>query len=272
MIFIMRFYQSVISVTLILSCLFLASCGDRPESAPGENTEQVRLKVFAGAGLRRAMDELGAAFEEKTGVVVDFDYGGSGMIISRAKEDNDADLFMPGDVWYVDRLHELTGKVQERVTVSYFVPTIIVQAGNPKNVKTLQDFKREDLVAALGNAEACQVGRLCVKIFENAGMDRKSIDAKESLTVNELGVWVKMGDADAAIVWDAIAANIADSTEMIEIPREYNEVSTVVAGLLNTSRHPEQARQFMEFMLSEAGQTILRGKGYRTDTPYGDGE
>jgi len=214
------------------------------------------------------MDELAAAFEQETRISCEFDYGGSGMIISRAKEDDDADLFIPGDVWYVDRLNELTGNIRDRATVAYFVPTIIVQKGNPKQVKGVADLARDDLQVALGNPDACQVGRLSVKILANAGLDQQMIPVKSSLTVNELAVWVKMRDVDAAIVWDAIAANVADSVETVAIPEEINEISVVVAGLMGTSRHPDKARRFLDFMISPTGQSILGSNGYRTESPY----
>ena len=50
--------------------------------------------------------------------------------------------------------------------------------------------------------------------------------AFRSLTVNELGTNVTVGALDAAIVWDAVAANFADKTETIAIPAGWNAIST----------------------------------------------
>jgi molybdate transport system substrate-binding protein len=199
---------------------------------------------------------------------VDVDYAGSGVLITRAKGDPDADLFMPGDVWYVDRLEEVTGNVAERVQVSYLIPTIIVAKGNPKNVASLQDFARGDLKVALGNPQACQVGRLCVQIFANVGLDSASLNAKESFTVNELGLWVQMNDVDAAIVWDAVAQSIRESVEIVEIPKGVNEISTVVCARLRSASHPKEAQRFMQFLVGPEGRRILKEQGYRTELPY----
>lgn len=249
-------------IAIVLMFLVMILCGCAPEK------ESVHLRLYAGAGLRRAVDTLVASFQESTGIVVDVDYAGSGVCITRAKGDPQADLFMPGDVWYVDRLQELTDNIDERVQVSYFVPTIIVAKGNPKQIRSLQDFTREDLKVALGGAKSCQIGRLCLKIFDNAGMDRNALMAKESMTVNELGIWVKMKDVDAGIVWDAIAQNIRDGVDVIEIPEAINEISTVVCGRLKTSSHPQEALQFMQFVTSSQGRQIFKNKGYRTEKPY----
>ena len=248
---------------LIIGCLLMIFSGCKNEKAV-----KTPIKIYAGAGLRPALAELAEEFKKKTGRECEIDYGGSGMIITRAKVDDQADLFIPGDVWYVDRLNELTGNIQQKTTISYFVPTIIVQKGNPKKIKGIADLARKDIKVALGNPKACQVGRLCVKILANAGLDAKIISAKSSLTVNELAVWVIMKDVDAAIVWDAIAANVKEDIDMIEIPKETNEISTVVAGLMKTSQNPEAAKRFLEFITSPEGQKILQGKGYRISEPY----
>lgn len=225
------------------------------------------VKLYAGAGLRRAVERLTSIFKQKTGITVETDYGGSGMIMARARESRNADLFMPGDVWYVDHLQEMNGKVAAKFPVAYFVPVIIVQKGNPKKIKGLQDFLRPDLKVALGRAKACQIGRLCKKIFAKNGIDRAKIPARESLTVNELGVWVKMKAADTSIVWDAIANNISDAVDTLAIPPEQNIISRVVIARLKSSQAPTAANQFIEFISGPAGKKILRELGYRVDKP-----
>lgn len=115
---------------LLITCLLITAWGCRQDVS-----EQAPIKIYAGAGLRPALAELTEQFREQTGLTCEVDYGGSGLILSRAKADDQADLFIPGDVWYVDRLDELTSNVQQKTTISYFVPTIIVQKGNPKQIK-----------------------------------------------------------------------------------------------------------------------------------------
>jgi len=224
------------------------------------------LRLYAGAGLRKAVEALIVEFQKETGIKVEPDYGGSGIIITRAREDRVADLFMPGDVWYVDRLQEKSGLIAEKSQVAYFVPVIITAKGNPYKVKGLKDFIRKDLRIALGRAKACQIGRLSRKIFKKNAIDiNKEKNILESLTVNELGVWVKMANADAAIVWDAIAANIAKDVDIIKIPKSENIISSVVIGRMTSAAYPIAAKKFVEFITGPKGRAILKSKGYRTE-------
>ncbi len=236
----------------------LSGCGKDARKEPP-------VRLYAGAGLRPAVEALSAAFERQTGIAVEADYAGSGVLVTRAMGDPAADLFMPGDAWYVDRLDEKTGNIAEREVVARFVPVLVVAKGNPRGIRGVADLANPDLVVALGNPAACQVGRASAHILEKAGIQASELHPMESMTVNELGNWVQMNHADVAIVWDAIAANLGDAVETIPIPPEINEVSSVVCGLLKTAAHKPQARAFMRFMVSPQGRKILERMGYQTD-------
>lgn len=257
----MRKLADVIALAGVAATLAgLAGCGQK--KAPPRS-----IRLYAGAGLRKAVEQLSVEFEKQTGIRVEPDYAGSGMLITRAQGDSDADLFLPGDVWYVDRLQEKAHLIAEKTSVAYFVPVIIVAKGNPKGIHSLADFFRHDVSVALGKADACQVGRISGEILAKNDLDRGRLTPKESLTVNELGVWVKMKDVDAAIVWDAIAANIADAVEVVEIPPDKNVISRVVVGRMTTSKDVDAAERFVTFMAGPTGREILRRNGYRTDAP-----
>lgn len=248
---------------LAVSMSIVASGCSRDDSADNA------VKLYAGAGLRKGVDELVKAFARQSDVRIDVEYGGSGPMMTRAKIQKDGDLFMPGDVGWVDQLHGDSGIVEDRKFVAYFVPVIIVRKGNPEKILKLEDLFRKGLKIALGN-EFCQVGKASEKILKKNGLDIKDIDPKRlmrSKTVNELGLFVKTKRADAAIVWDAIAINNADALDMIEIPLERNLISRVVVGMLSTGRHKDEARKFVDFISGPTGREILKRYGYRTTEP-----
>ena len=225
------------------------------------------LTLYAGAGLRRAVDAAVEQFRAETGVVVEVDYGGSGMVLAKVKIDRKADLFMPGDVWYVDQAGDL---VESKTAVTYFVPVIVVRKGNPKGIAALADFFRDDVKVGLGRPDGPQIGRIAKDIFARNGLDAAKLDparTMHSATVNELGVWVKTGRIDAAVVWDAIAANLADSTDVVAIPKEKNVISHVVIGLMKSSQDKALARRFIDFLTGQAGREVFRRHHYRVDPP-----
>jgi len=256
----MKKWSLIVLAVVVLVFVVVLSIYPRVRAKPA-------LRLYAGAGLQHVVDKLASAFEAESGFRVEPDYGGSGLILARAREDGQADLFFPGDAWYVDRLQELAGSVAERATVAYFVPTIIVAKGNPKGVNGLADFMRPDLRIGLGKAEANQIGRVSAAILSKTGFDLAKRKPQEALTVNELGVWVKMNAVDAAIVWDAIAANMTNDVHAIAIPNEQAIVSDVVLARLAGSRNPEAAGLFLAFVKGAQGQRILQQNGYRVSVP-----
>lgn len=226
------------------------------------------LRVYLAAGMNPVFDMLREEFKKETGINIDVDSAGSGILVTRAREDKDADLFIPADGWYLDQLDQKTGLVESRAVIAYFVPVIIVQKGNPKKISSLSDFLRDDLILGLGREEACTIGKKSTEILGKNGIDRKKIrNIKESLTVNELAVWVEMKNVDAAITWDALAGNFSKTVDAVQIPKDKNIITEVVVGLMKTSKKKAEARKFIDFIRGEKGRKILGDKGYRTEQP-----
>ncbi len=238
----------------------LAGCGESPQ-----------LTLYCGAGIRPPVAEAVEEFRRREGVTVECDYAGSEVLLSRIKLAERGDLYMPGEVYYVDLARE-QGLVATSKTVCYFVPVILVQKGNPKGIQGLEDLLRPELKVGLGDAEACAIGRQCAMIFEKSGIDAEQIDRHvdfRSMTVNELANSVKVEALDAAIVWDGVAATVADTTDVVPIPLQQNVVSTVAIGMLASSDRPERAARFVEFLTSPRGREIFRKHHYTVDPPPG---
>ncbi|OHB66863.1 MAG: hypothetical protein A2V70_05165 [Planctomycetes bacterium RBG_13_63_9] len=229
--------------------------------------EGTKLLLYCGAGIRPPVAELAAEYGRLHKVTVECDYAGSEVLLSRIKLSCQGDLYMPGDVHYVE-LAEEQELVSSKKNVCYFVPVILVQKGNPKNIRTLEDLTRPELAVGLGDPEACAIGRKCSKIFEKNGIVEEEMDvAFRSLTVNELGNHIKLGMLDAVIVWDAVAALYGDVGEVVRIPPDQNIISTVAVGVLRSSEHPELAGEFVEFITSDRGKEVFAKHDYSTTLP-----
>jgi molybdate transport system substrate-binding protein len=237
------------------------------EAAQGLS-EGKSLRVYAGAGLREPMEEAAKAFHDKTGTTVQMDFDGSGILLSRLRLVRQGDLYIPGDIGYLEDAGDL---VEDKTMVAYFVPVIMVPKGNPDGVESLQDLLKVSPLA-LGNPKACQIGRLSVKLFEKNGIDWETISDPDrtqfqSPTVNLLGVQLQTGQARATVVWDAVAAQFEDEADIVPIPIENNIISKVAVGTLSFSKDKELAGRFVDFLTGPEGQDILRKHSYRVDPP-----
>jgi molybdate transport system substrate-binding protein len=248
-----------------------ASFGFSP--APGAAAQTGgSLHLYCGAGIRPAVAEAIEAFQKETGTTVRTDYAGSGTLLSNIRASKRGDLYMPGEAEYLDRAEKF-GLIASRRDVCFFIPVILVAKGNPKGIKALSDLTRPGLRLGLGNPDACAVGQVSVSLFKKNGIELDAIKKNtkvETLTVNELGIQVKIGQLDAAVVWDATAAYYRDSAEAIPIPPAQNLVSRVPIGILNTATDRALAQRFVGFLAGEPGQAIFTKHHYTTRLPGGE--
>lgn len=229
--------------------------------------EERKLLLHSGGGLRLAVNECVETFSKEHNVEIECNYAGSDVLLSQVQMTRKGDLFMPGDVFYVDKVQP-ADLIVSKHTVCYFIPQILVRKGNPKNIQTLEDLLKPGIKLGLGDPEVCAVGRTSVLIFEKNGMNMEDIKKNlvfSSLTVEELGVQIKVGKVDAVIVWDATAAHYADSGDAIRIPVDRNIISTVAIALLSTSRNKKLAGEFIDFITSQRGKAIFQKHNFSTE-------
>ena len=221
------------------------------------------LLVHAGAGIRPPLDELGKIFEEKTGVKVEYSYKGSGCLLADICFSQRGDLYIPGEVFYVEQARE-RGFIEDSRVVAQMSTVVIVQKGNPKRIGGLRDLTRSGLRVGLGDPEAVAVGRAANQTLVKAGILKgveKNVEMR-ALNVVELGIGVKLRHLDAAFVWDATAHLFTGDVEMVEIPDEWRVDCPIPVAVLNLSSHQREAERFMNFLATEEAQQVFVRHGY----------
>jgi molybdate transport system substrate-binding protein len=254
-------------VLAVIAAATICGCDSKkPQQAASESKE---LLLYCGAGLRPVADELVAVFERQHGVKIVTDYAGSEVLLSKIKLIRKGDLYMPGDKDYVDQAAN-ENMILTRKSVCYFVPVILVQKGNPKNIGGLHDLSRPGLKIGLGDPKACAVGRQTRQILSQNNIAWQDIEKNvlfQSLTVNELGMQIQAQALDAVIVWDAIAWYYADHGTVIRIPAEQNIISTVDIGVLTFTDNRSLAENFVHFAASDQGRAVFARHHYTVEPP-----
>jgi len=265
----MRFLWVAMLPVFLFLVLGAGGCevGGGDGSAAGGGEQE--LLFFCGAGLSEPAEELVKVFGAEYGVKIVTDYAGSEVLLSKMKLGRSGDLYMPGDKYYVE-LAAGEGMIEQRRSVCYFVPTILVQKGNPKGIAGLRDLLKPGVKLGLGDSRACAIGRKSKKIFEKNGIEWSEVEKNlkfQSLTVNDLGVQIEAKSLDAVMVWDAVAKQFAQNGDAVSLPVGENIISTVDIGVLKFSENKELAGQFVDFVGSAKGQAIFEKHNYRTTEP-----
>jgi len=238
---------------LIVCLLVAAGCTSTSSSATGSGqsaavttpaASQGSILVYAGAGLKAPLDEIGPLFTEKTGIAVQYNYGGAGTLVSQMNLTRKGDVFMPGSTTEF-KTAKSQGLVNESKLVAYHIPVIAVQKGNPKNITTLADFARPGLKVALGDANATAIGKASTKMFAalniSAAVEKNVVS--RTPTINELTVIMQTGQADAAVL--TLDQYDAKTMDMITIPLSQNVVLITPIGATTFSQNTDAANQFV---------------------------
>lgn len=219
------------------------------------------MTVLCGGGIRPAMEAVAKAFEAANGCVVKTTYAGSGTLLGQLQAGVTADIYLPGDIAYVDKARE-KGLVQSHVTVAWFVPTIAVQKGNPKAIQGLSDLAREGVAVGLGKTDACAVGGVSTDVLAAADLQNKVKAQFEALTVNRLANQVKIKALDATIIWDATAKQYPDDIDTVQIEDANYHAVPLAVGILKQAKEAELAQAFAAFASGDVGAGCFRDNHY----------
>jgi len=223
------------------------------------------LLAHAGAALRPALDDLGARFEKKTGTKIDYNYKGSACLLPDVCVSQKGDIYIPGELYFMEQAVERDVVKPGYKVVATMTTVLIVQAGNPKKIKGIQDLAKPGIRLGLGDPQAVAIGRAARECLVKARVWEK---AQKSLVmsaqnVTELSNAVKLKQLDAAIVWDATAAMYGPKEMVtIRIPAKYAVCSPVPVAALKFTKNPQQSQAFLDYLASPAATRIFVKHGF----------
>lgn len=221
------------------------------------------LLVYCAAGVKPPVEAIARAYGKEFGVNVQLQYGGSGTLLSNLRIANVGDLFVAGDASYI-RLGREQGMIGEAIPLTHMHPVVIVRASNPKQIHSVSDLLRDDVVVALANPEAASVGKLTQQLLASNGVWTvlKPRVKVFKPTVNDVANDVKLGAVDAGIVWDATARQYPELV-IVETPPFIGVTETVAVGVIRASRQPAAALRFARYLAAcDRGSPIFAQHHY----------
>lgn len=223
--------------------------------------EPASIFVYSGAGLKAAMTEIGNTFENETGIVVEYNYAGSGTLITQMELTKKGDVFIPGGTpdYAIAQNKSL---VLDPQYVAYHVPVIAVQPGNPFDITSVEDLAKDGLKLALGDINATAIGRQGQKLFDKLGI-ADAIDKNVVLrapTINEVSTAMKMKQADACLI--TIDQIKTDDLEAVQLPADESIALVVPIGITTFTTKQDNAQKFVDFVSSDEGKAIFKKHGF----------
>jgi molybdate transport system substrate-binding protein len=245
------------AAVLLVAALVLAACGDDSSGGGSGAGAPAEIKVFAAASLTAAFTELGAQFTAANGGTrVSFNFAGSQALATQIQQGAPADVFASADVPNMDKVRDLVGDPQ---VFAGNLLQILVEKGNPKGVKGLDDLAGSDLKVVLA-AEEVPAGKYAKQILDRAGVSVRPVSREDN--VKAVVTKVSLGEADAGIVYVTDVTAGGDKVEGVDIPEEQNVVATYPIATVKASKAQDKAQAFMDLVRSDLGQQVLENHGF----------
>jgi molybdate transport system substrate-binding protein len=244
------------AVVLLVAAMLAAACGSDDQPSAGSSTS-TEIKVFAAASLTAAFNELGPQFTAANGgTKVTFNFAGSQALATQIQQGAPADVFASADTTNMDKVKDLVGTPQ--VFASNLLQ-IVVEKGNPKGVKGLDDLASRDLKVVLAAPEV-PAGRYAQQALDQAGITVEPVSQEDS--VKAVVTKVSLGEADAGIVYTTDVTAGGDTVDGVDIPADQNVTATYPIATAKASSNQAKAQAFMDLVLSSQGQQVLESYGF----------
>lgn len=223
----------------------------------GDDAERRQLDVMAASSLATAFEILESEFEAANpDIDIRVTTGSSSNLALQIENGAPSDVFASAD-------ESTMTKVADFLVPDYRVFAtnqlqIMVAPDNPKNIRSLTDLERDDLIVITAQ-EGVPVRSYTDEILARAGV----IANFRSFEANVGGIVTKItnGAADAGIVYrtDVIAAGSRASG--VDIPGDQNVIARYPIAVLANSTRRDEANAFIAF-LDGPGRETLRDFGF----------
>lgn len=219
----------------------------------------LELLVSAAASLTDAFSEIEEAFElANSNFDVVMNFGASSTLREQILEGAPVDVFASANLSNMEQVVGV-GMAADPVIFTTNLLQIAVPAGNPAGITSLASFADESLLIGLCSPEV-PCGAFARQALANAGVTA-AIDTNEP-DVRALLTKIEAGELDGGVVYVTDVTSTGGSVDGIEIPEEINVVAEYPMSALSEAANAETAESFVDFVLSDPGQTILSEYGF----------
>lgn len=247
------------------------------QQTPPPTGEPREVVVWTAAALRHALEPAAAEFKHDTQIDIELRFGASEDLLSKLKVTRQGDLFLPADDSYVVQARDL-GLVEQDYDLATMTGVAVFRANFPKDVKDLtwDDVFRPGFRLAQPNP-ATAIGKITRDALEPTGLWARIEAARYTSvgTVTEAANAVKIGSADGAIIWDAVA-RAYPVLKVAKLPQLERIRARVTVAVCNNAAARTHARWFAQYLAEpNAGQKHFVAAGYmpptKTDPPRARG-
>ena len=257
----------------ILFALLVLIIGAGPAGTAPALTSKRRILVSAASELTKAFAEMGAQFQKRTGIHVDFNFGATRKLAMQIENGAPVDLFAAADVESVAQLEKKRLVVPGSKRVYAFASLVIWMPPNaPLRVQDLAGLADARIKRiAIARPEKGCAGSAACEAMRKAGVwakvSKKLICAED---VRQALQYAEGGTVDAAITSRALVGpcrgRVCKGT-WAPIPDNLHQPIRQVLAIIRGTKHEREAQAFAAYMATLEGNSILARHGFIPNCP-----
>ena len=225
--------------------------------------KKTELNVLAAVSLANSFETLGKIFTSRfMNVSVRFNFAGSATLATQIQQGAPIDIVAMADTANIEKVL-VSGDI-ERKSVSILVRNqlaILVQRGNPQNIKTLSDLTRSGLKVVLCDlAQPC--GKYAATVLRNANVSFTA--ASREASASGVVLRVGLGEADAGIAYLTDGLVAGDKVDAVKIAESVNLIADYPIGVATkpTTKDTASIAAFIAMTKSSVGRKVLAENGF----------
>ncbi len=225
-------------------------------------SDHPELSIFAGSMLRPAIEKTIIAFEHREGIRVNRVYNGCGILVAQMKAGQCPDAYFACDKEFMSQVPDL---FPAPVDVSQNELVILVQKGNPHNIKSLKDLTKEGIRVGVGHEKQCAMGWLTKNTLREGGVENEVMaNVKvQSPTGDMLVNQMLAGSLDAAVVYLSNAAGAGDVLSAVRIQGLQCSIATQPFAVAAESPHAQLAGRLVRAHSVDRIEDSFLAEGFR---------
>jgi molybdate transport system substrate-binding protein len=222
------------------------------------------VAVAAAANLTDVMQSIGTSFEAATGIHPVFSYGSTAQLTQQLENFAPFDVFAAADTEHVEAL-DRKGLLEPHSRAEYAIGILAmwIPPQSRASVSRMEDLTSSDVrIIAAAKPELAPYGQAALESLRSVGIwDRVKSKVVYAANISMARQYGTSGNAD--VVFTAYSLVRKEAGKVIPVDEKLHPPIAQALGIMAASKHPAEAKQFVEFVLRGKGRDMLAASGYR---------
>ena len=225
-----------------------------------DGSDQRTLEVLAAASLTETFTELAERYEEDNpDVTVRLVFDSSATLAEQVDQGAPADVLATADERTMPVLVDAGHTEDEPTLFASNRMVLVTPAGNPAGITSVADLD-DPQVTYVVCVPAAPCGAVARTVLDASGVTAAA--ASEEVDVKAVLAKVTLDEADAGLVYATDALAAGDRVATVRIPAAEDAVTRYPVAALTEADDPDLAEEWVDLVLSEEGQRVLREAGF----------